>query len=262
MPSPITITHDIQSRRWRGSSLRAVVLSDLHIAAPWTSLQALARTVDRINGMRPDIILLPGDFLAEPKLLGRRARASEIATVLTGLKAPLGVHASLGNHDWKDCHLAWQTDGARNSIVEALEASPISLHINSAVSVGAFWVAGIDSIQSFGNAKNPKPRHDLAAALAGIPQDADVILMAHEPDLWVDERPDVALTVSGHTHAGQITLGNWRPLTPSRYGGRYAHGLFWDEDRALVVSGGLGYTALPIRIGAPSEITLITLSAA
>lgn len=260
MSTPVTLTHDVKSPRWRGPSARAVVLSDLHVISPWTSLTALARVVDRINAMTPDIILLPGDFLAEPKLPGRRATAAEITAQLELLRAPLGTHATLGNHDWKDCKLARQTQGARNSMADALEASTITLHMNSALDLGPFWIAGVDSSQSFGTTHAPQPRHDLKAALSDVPENADVILMAHEPDIWVEDRPDVALTVSGHTHGGQINLGNWRPLTPSRHGARYAHGLHWDGDRALVVSAGLGYTALPLRIGAPPEITVITLS--
>ena len=256
---PVTVSHRIDSPRWTAPALRIVVLSDVHVVAPWTSLQALAKVVDRINGLGPDLVLLPGDFLADPKLPGRRAAAPEIAAVLEKLRAPLGVHATLGNHDWKDCHLARQTKGARNSMAEALHASAISYYENSAQAIGPFWLAGVDSTQGFGTTWAPKPRHDLGTALGQVPPGADVILMAHEPDLWVEERPEVALTVSGHTHGGQIALGGWRPLAPSRHGSTYAHGLHWDKDRALIVSGGLGYTGVPLRIGAPPEITVIDL---
>ena len=256
---PITVNHKVATPRWSAGALRAVVLSDLHVVDPWTSLRALARVVDRINGVAPDLVLLPGDFLADPKLIGRRASAREIATVLERLQAPLGVHATLGNHDWKDCKLARATKGARNSVAEAFHASSIALYDNSARAVGPIWLAGVDSAQGFGSTGRPQPRHDLTAALAPVPPGADAILMAHEPDLWVEERPGVALTVSGHTHGGQITLGGWRPLTPSRHGATYAHGLHWDGDRALVVSGGLGYTGLPVRLGVPPEITVIDL---
>ena len=256
---PVTVNHRITTPRWTAGALRVVVLSDLHVVAPWTSLRAVARVVDRINGLAPDLVLLPGDFLADPKLIGRRASASNIVTVLEQLQAPLGVHATLGNHDWKDCKLARDTQGARNSMAEAFHASSIALYENNARAVGPIWLAGVDSTQGFGSTRAPQPRHDLAAALATVPPGADVILMAHEPDLWVEERPDVALTVSGHTHGGQIALGGWRPLTPSRHGATYAHGVHRDGDRALVVSGGLGYTGIPVRLGAPPEITVIEI---
>lgn len=260
MRQPIVVTYDIRTPRWCGDAISIVVLSDLHVAWPWTSLTHLRSVVVRINAMTPDLILLPGDFLANPGLFGRPAEAAEIVEALGALRARYGVFASLGNHDWKDCPLVAAHGAARNSVVEAFDNSPISLLVNAAQPVGPFWVAGTDSCQGVGNTRYPKPRHDLRVALAGIPEGADVILMAHEPDLWVDDHPEVALTVSGHTHAGQITLGNWRPLTPSRYGGRYAHGLFQDNGRVLVVSAGLGYSGIPLRIGAPPEITRITLS--
>ena len=260
MGRPRTIRHQIDARRWRGPALRLVVLSDLHIVYPWTSLAALADVVSRVNLLEPDIILIPGDFLADPNLIGQRASAAEIVTVLEYLEAPLGTHATLGNHDWADCALAIRTQGARNSVAEAVENSRLQLYTNTARNIGPFWLAGTDSMIGMGSTRRPDPKHDLKAALTDVPDGVNLILMAHEPDLWAEVPDSVHLTVSGHTHAGQITLGNWRPLTPSRYGQRFAHGLISEGDRHLVVSGGLGYTGIPIRIGAPPEITVIELS--
>lgn len=260
MRRPVTVTHQVATPRWRAHSLRIAVLSDLHVVAPWTSLDYVADTVTEINALAPDLILLPGDFLAEPKLIGRRATATEIVRVLSDLKARYGVHATLGNHDWKDCRLAVSTAGKRNSVAEAFEDSPINFCHNTARDLGPFWIAGVDSLQTLTKVRPTTTADDLRAAFAPIPADANVIFMAHEPDIWAMEAPEAALTVSGHTHGGQITFGNWRPLTPSRFGATYAHGLHWSNDRAMVVSGGLGYTAVPIRIGVPPEITLVELS--
>lgn len=260
MRQPVLVTHQVKTPRWRSAPIRIAVLSDLHVVAPWTSLGYVSRVVDQVNALSPDLILLPGDFLAEWKLLGRRAAASEIVTVLARLEAPFGVHATLGNHDWKDCKLARATGWARNSVAEAFQASPVHFYPNTAHDLGGFWIAGVDSMRGPGSPHGDKSRNDLIAATSAIPPDANVILMAHEPDIWAVEQPDVALTVSGHTHGGQIVWGDWRPLTPSKFGSRYAHGLHWKDDRALVVSGGLGYTAVPVRLGVPPEITLVTLS--
>ncbi|MEM9320057.1 MAG: metallophosphoesterase [Pseudomonadota bacterium] len=262
MRHPVTISYTIRTSRWHADPLRIVVLSDLHIVAPWTSLAFLRVVVARINALTPDLVLIPGDFLADPKLLGRRASAHEIVSVIEGLSALHGVHATLGNHDWADCPLARETNGRRNSVADALNGSKISFYDNTACRVGEFWVAGVDSMVGAGSMRRPDAQHDLEAALAEVPEGASLILIAHEPDLWVDRCPPAALTVSGHTHGGQLILGNWRPLTPSRYGQRYAHGLFADDGRHLVVSAGLGYTAVPIRIGVPPEITLVTLTGA
>ncbi|MBF9029390.1 metallophosphoesterase [Rhodobacterales bacterium HKCCE3408] len=257
---PIVLRHEVRTRRWRGSALRIVVLSDLHVISPWTPIRHIARVVDRANALSPDLILMPGDFLADHNLVGRRAEPDDIVAPLQELSAPLGVFATLGNHDWAECALARSTGNRRNSMREAFAGGTVRLLDNEAVELGGAWLAGVDSIRGEGRKSRPNPKHDLDAALSPVPEGADLILMAHEPDLWADAAPPAALTVSGHTHGGQIVLGNWRPLTPSRYGQRYAHGLHEEDGRNLVVSGGIGFTAIPVRIGVPPEITLIELS--
>ena len=104
---------------------------------------------------------------------------------------------------------------------------------------------------------------DLPATLAQIDDDAPAILMAHEPDLFVDVPDRFAVTLSGHTHGGQVhlpVLG--RPVIPSAYGQRFAYGHIREEGRDLIVSAGLGCSAIPVRFGVPPEITVITLAAA
>ena len=86
-----------------------------------------------------------------------------------------------------------------------------------------------------------------------------MILLAHEPDYFTigDMRPSIQL--SGHTHGGQANFLGWRPFTPSEHADRYAYGHVIEDGRHLVVSGGLGYTWLPLRIAQPPEITLLRL---
>ncbi len=69
----------------------------------------------------------------------------------------------------------------------------------------------------------------------------------------------MALTLSGHTHGGQVRIAGWSPVVPSRYGNRYAWGHVEEAGRHLVVSGGIGNSLLPVRLGMPSEITLVEL---
>ena len=101
---------------------------------------------------------------------------------------------------------------------------------------------------------------DLAGTLAQVKDDAPVILMAHEPDIFPKVPDRVALTVSGHTHGGQITFAGYAPVVPSRYGRRYVYGHVVEENRSIIVSGGLGCSGMPIRFGRPPEIVLIELS--
>ena len=85
------------------------------------------------------------------------------------------------------------------------------------------------------------------------------ILMAHEPDIFRKVPDRVALTLSGHTHGGQVRLFGWSPVVPSRYGNKYAYGHVTEGDRHMIVSGGLGCSILPVRFGVPPEIVVVDL---
>ncbi len=100
---------------------------------------------------------------------------------------------------------------------------------------------------------------DLPATLAKLTDDAPAILMAHEPDIFPQVPDRVALTISGHTHGGQVRLLGYSPVVPSRFGNRYAYGHVAEGDRHLIVSGGLGTSIMPVRFGVPPEIVLIEL---
>ncbi len=86
-----------------------------------------------------------------------------------------------------------------------------------------------------------------------------MILLAHEPDIFVDVPERVALTLSGHTHGGQVHLMGWTPYVPSNYGNRFRHGHIIEDARHLIVSAGLGTSGPPMRLGVPPEIVLIEL---
>jgi predicted MPP superfamily phosphohydrolase len=259
---PRVARYDVRSTLWRAPSLRIALLSDLHICDPWSPLEALDQVVDEVMEEAPDVICLAGDFLGRGVLGGRYVPADAIAGGLQRLRAPKGVFASLGNHDWKDCPEARANGFTQTSVTAAMEDVGIPVLSNRAVDLGGgTFVVGIDSQQGTGRAREPDARHDPVAAFADVPGDASIVLMAHEPDYFLDAQVrDVALQLSGHTHAGQITLGGWRPATPSRYGGRLAHGLHSEGERRLIVSAGLGYTTLPLRIGAPPDWAMVTLS--
>ena len=102
---------------------------------------------------------------------------------------------------------------------------------------------------------------DLPGTLAKITDDAPVILLAHEPDIFSEVPNRVSLTLSGHTHGGQVRVFGYSPMVPSRYGNRYAYGHVVEDDRHLIVSGGLGCSILPVRIGVPPEIVMVDVAA-
>ena len=102
---------------------------------------------------------------------------------------------------------------------------------------------------------------DLDATLAKVTDDAPVILMIHEPDAFTKVPSRVSLTLAGHTHGGQVRLLGYSPVVPSAYGNRFAYGHVIEQDRHLIVSGGLGCSIVPVRFGVPPEINLIELGA-
>ncbi|MGB3148671.1 MAG: metallophosphoesterase [Paracoccaceae bacterium] len=260
--TPRLVTHHLADPAWQLEDLKIAILSDLHVCAPWVSLAALARIVGLVNGLRPDLILLPGDFLAERKIRGQRAGAAEIAAVLADLSAPLGVWGVLGNHDWRDCDLAVGSRYQRNSVTESFAKAGLALLHNEARALthagGNFWLVGFDSQRPYRTARQPGfHRPDLA--FATVPEGAPTILMAHEPDYFAQGDARAFLQISGHTHGGQMNLLGWRPIVPSLYRGRYGWGHISEGGRHLIVSGGIGYSGLPLRLFQPPEVTLVML---
>lgn len=259
---PIVVSYDINLGQWRGPDLTIVVLADLHVVAPWTSLRDVARVVDTINGMQPDMIVLGGDYLAGKVLPGRCEPAEAIVEVLSDLHAPLGVMAILGNHDWHDCVLAQNSGLTQSSVVNAFARTHMNLMQNDAVRLEhgghGIWTVGFDSQRPVEHDWK-SGFHRPEEAFEAVNNSEPVILLAHEPDYFAagDTRAD--LQISGHTHGGQLNLFGWRPMTPSQFGSRYAYGHHKDGDRQLVVSGGLGFSGIPMRIGQAPEITTIRI---
>jgi predicted MPP superfamily phosphohydrolase len=247
--------------------LRIAAIADLHACDPWMSLNRIQSIVEHTNALGADIIVLLGDYVAGHHHVTRYIPASEWAPVLAGLKAPLGVHAILGNHDWwSDATVQREGQGLTVSR-RALEAAGIPVYENDAVRLTKagrpFWLAGLGDQLAYMPARRFRPVRrigvdDLAATLEKITDGAPVVLLAHEPDVAMRVPARVALQLSGHTHGGQVRLFGWSPVVPSRYGGRLAYG-HTRTNCDVVISGGLGCSFLPFRIGVPPEIVLVTL---
>lgn len=261
---PRLVRHKVMTNRWFLRPLSIAIVSDLHVCAPWVSLDGLTHIVGLTNALQPDLILLPGDFIASRALPGRREGMPAIARVLAGLRAPLGVFAVMGNHDWRDCDLARSSGFKNSSVANGLADVGIAMLSNRAERLqtadGAFWLVGLDSQRPFPG-RSKRVFHDPEKAYAAVNADEAAILMAHEPDYFDHGDNRAFLQISGHTHGGQMNLARWRPLTPSLYGSKYAWGHIRDGDRHLVVSGGIGYSGVPLRLFQPPEITLVTISA-
>jgi predicted MPP superfamily phosphohydrolase len=114
------------------------------------------------------------------------------------------------------------------------------------------WIAGISDLWT--------GHPDIAAALAKVSDDAPVIALTHNPDIFPDIPARVALTLAGHTHGGQVVLPFiGRPFIHSPFGARYTHGLVVEGTRDLFVTTGIGTSIVPVRFGVPPEIAVLTL---
>jgi len=102
---------------------------------------------------------------------------------------------------------------------------------------------------------------DLPGALRQVTDDAPVVLMVHEPDIFPRVPERVSVTLVGHTHGGQIRLLGYAPYVPSRFGSRYVYGHKIKGGRHMIVSGGLGCSSLPVRFGSPPDIVVVKLGA-
>jgi predicted MPP superfamily phosphohydrolase len=173
--------------------------------------------------------------------------AEPIAEVLAGLRAPGGVVAVLGNHDW------WY-DGER--ITRAFRARGIAVLEDEvrelAIRGQRLCVVGLADAMT---------RHsNIRATLDRVPSGCPALVLMHEPDAFtdIDDRP--LLTLAGHSHGGQVALPLLgRPIVPSRYGQRYAAGLVVEGGRSMFVTTGVGMSIFPVRFGVPPEIALLTI---
>ncbi len=239
------------------------MLSDFHVGEPYVGLERVRQVVRRTNALAPDVILLLGDFFASHKGASDTVEMQDLAPVLAGLEAKNGVFAVLGNHDWWDDKPAQRRGAGPNRYADILEQNGIAVLSNAAVKLETpgIWLAGLeDQLAIWRNGKT-QGLDDLEGTMAQITDDAPVVMMAHEPDIFPQMPDRVALTLSGHTHGGQVRLFGWSPVVPSKFGNRYAYGHVREGARDLVVSGGIGCSILPVRFGVTPEITVIEMSA-
>ena len=260
-------THAVQPAGWRrGQTMRIAMIADLHACGFGMAEDRIAHIVDQVNAQKPDLIALMGDYRATHRFQSRTVPIEAVAPIFARLRAPLGVFAVTGNHDWWDDKAAMERRKGPIHVQNVLESVGIPVLANRAVMVGAgpsaFWLGGVESQSAFQGEDEDDfvGMSDVPGTVAQMTGTAPAILLAHEPDLFVTVPDRVALTLSGHTHGGQIGFGPWSPVVPSRFGSRFVYGHITEGNRDLVVSGGLGCSGLPLRFGRPPEITLVDLS--
>jgi predicted MPP superfamily phosphohydrolase len=224
---------------WDGLSI--LQISDVH-AGPYMGSERMARLRDMANSLPADLIVFTGDQMDR-----RTSDAELFARGFKGIEAPLGVWGVLGNHDYFiDPDLSeW-----------AMRAAGIQPLVNSGVVIeregSTLALVGLDDLQA------TEGRGPDFSVLDRYPAEYRICL-CHQPQGWhraVTAGAD--LTLAGHTHGGQIALTN-RNLNAARFSTRYISGPYRRDQAFLYVSRGVGVGAIPVRVGSPPEIDLITL---
>jgi uncharacterized protein len=225
--------------------LRIVQLSDIHLS-PFLTEEELARAVDMANGVRANLALVTGDLIT--------AHGDPLDTCLrqvARLRAEAGTLGCLGNHE---IYAGVEEEATRKAArlgIQILRQESRRLRFGNAT----LNIAGVDYQKTGGEY--------LVGAERWMAPDATNLLLSHNPDVF-----DVAagqgwdLTVSGHTHGGQVTVEILNEqLSPARFYTPYVYGLYRQEQSAVWVTRGIGTVGVPARIGAPPEVALLRLCA-
>jgi len=251
------------------SGTRILFLSDLHVGNLCAPEKAAA-LVSQLQSLRPDLLLLGGDYstrdavdyfraltggaqLSEAQRAAS-ARRDQFFLMIRSFEAPLGKYAVPGNHDY---------ELEAEDLDEAVELGGLTMLKNTGKVLTKdgqkLILAGLDDWRA--------GEQDIEKISSAVRGGDCVILMSHNPDALpsvisqpsADEKPWADLVLSGHTHGGQVALFGWGLFANSIYGNRYFSGWYEDGGSMLLVSNGVGSYMLPLRLGAPPQAHLITL---
>lgn len=229
------------------SPVQVAFLSDVHVAGPDMPPSRLRQIVDQVNALKPDLVLFGGDFVSDKRVATKRYAASVALAPLKHLRAPLGAYAVLGNHDhWRSAP----------EITAALQAASVRPLQNGAARVGPLVLGGVDD--------DFTGRADISTTVSQMRASAGArVLLSHSPDIVPAVPSDVSLILAGHTHCGQIRLPFIGALAyMSEYGDRFACGIIVEGFKRIIVSAGAGTSLLPLRLGTPPDLWLLTLGPA
>jgi len=251
--------HTIQLPRLPDSfrGMRIAQISDIHYFE-WTESSYLRQVVDRVNNLKPDLVVLTGDFVTYGPVRWPSEDAHkrfalrhmpECASILSGIRCPLR-YATLGNHD--------MMVGGRyvygdliNQGLPVLRNRAVALERNGQ----RLWLIGL------GSACARDVDTERAFPDSAVRDREATIVLAHEPDILPQiAKLDADLMLSGHTHGGQVCLPFLPPAFLPQYGKKYVQGWFRSGSTQLYVNRGIGTIGVPFRVNCPPEITLLTLA--
>lgn len=247
---------------------RIVQISDVHLGS-WITAKPIERAVEIINGLQPDVVLFTGDMVnfSAKETIG-------FENALKKVKAPLGVFAIMGNHDYGD-YVPWPDSMAKENDIRLLEDFYHKLgwrllrNENTVLTVDTSTIL-LAGVENWSATARFHRYGDMQKTMLNAPQTDVSILMSHDPTHWeaevVKQYPRFDLTLSGHTHGMQLGFeGFGIKWSPSKYvyknwGGLYSKTTADIRNMKLYVNLGLGHIAYPGRVGILPEITLLTLT--
>jgi uncharacterized protein len=226
---------------------RIAMISDIH-SGPFMSKADIEPYVTRINSLKPDVILLPGDFIQN-----RDEEIEVVCETFRHLRAPYGVYGSTGNHDYF---------ADADHVSRELQLAGVNMLRNEHRIIDPngekLALIGIDDVRS------GHPFHALfRQAARGLDPSIPNVLLCHKP-YYMDEAAELGLDlmVSGHTHGGQIVLARVfnSVITPAALISGYIEGLYRLDATQMYITRGIGMVGIPIRINCPPEISILTLT--
>ncbi|WNS45580.1 metallophosphoesterase [Paenibacillus sp. MMS20-IR301] len=236
--SPVTRSYSLEIGKAgpENGELHIVMASDMHFGY-LSGKKHAERMVKEINALKPDIVLLPGDVVDDDIV---PYQDKGIGKILAELKAPMGVYASLGNHD--------RFKGGTEEIITLLEESGIQVLYDEVLEIGD-WLTLIGRKDY-----SDKERAPLAELTAGLDRTKPVVMLEHQPvELDTAQEQGIDLMLSGHTHYGQIAPANL--ITSRLFENDW--GYLQKGQLHSIVSSGYGFWGPPIRIGSRSEIVSV-----
>lgn len=242
---------------------RIAQISDLHVGTYYDDTTFVSKLVSRLNELDVDAIMFTGDIVNR-----NTKELIPFVETLSRMNAKDGVFSILGNHDYGD-YSDWESIEAKQEDQRLMRELQGKMGWRLLLNESVYVYRGKDSIAVVGveNVGDPpfKNYGSLGDAISTLDKEVTKILLSHNPAHWEREisdkgNQDIALTLSGHTHAMQISLFG---LSPAAFRYKYWSGMYTDDSgrQNLYVNQGLGTVAIPMRIGATPEITLITIRA-
>ena len=236
---------------------RIVQFSDAHVDTfeGWLD-EMLPRIVDSINAQKADMIVFTGDL--------QNLRPDELAPKVPQLRqlhAPDGVYSILGNHDYAtylDCDEATKKQNdLKTQQLERQMGWTLLMNEHRIIRRGSDSIV-IAGMENWGVQKRMPRNGDVGKTMKGVSPKSFTVMLQHDPNAWrakILPECNAQLTLSGHTHGGQFSLFGW---TPANFTYSECFGTYYEGDRAICVSSGLG-GIIPFRLGQPGEIVVITL---